>query len=167
MLDDGRLTDGQGRTVDFKNTVIIMTSNLGSDIIQAGFRDGDSYESIVDKVNRNLENFFRPELLNRIDRTIVFEPLNKEYMEDIARIQLQDLLHRLKQKNITIEFNDDAIKYLADLGYDPVFGARPLKRIISDRIEDPLAELIIEGKIKNDSTVYVSLRDTNLHFEYD
>jgi ATP-dependent Clp protease ATP-binding subunit ClpB len=165
LLDDGRLTDGQGRTVDFKNTVIIMTSNLGSDSIVNGFRDGDSYESIVKSVQRNLESFFRPEFLNRIDRTIVFEPLNETYMEDITRIQLQQVTQRLRDRDIRIIFEDDAIAHLAKQGYDPLFGARPLKRIISNTVEDALADMILNGTLQPNSEVRVSVSNDALDFQ--
>jgi len=144
VLDDGRLTDGQGRTVDFKNTVIVMTSNIGSHLIQSMV--GESYDDIKDAVWGELKNHFRPEFLNRIDETVVFHGLDAEHIASIARIQLQQLQDRLAKMELELKVSDKALAELAKVGFDPVFGARPLKRAIQQRIENPLSKLLLEGK---------------------
>ena len=144
VLDDGRLTDGQGRTVDFKNTVIVMTSNLGSHLIQSMV--GQDSEDIKDAVMGELKNHFRPEFLNRIDETVVFHALDAKHIEAIAGIQLQLLQARLAKMDLLLEVSPAALAELAKVGFDPVFGARPLKRAIQQRIENPLSKLLLEGK---------------------
>ena len=144
VLDDGRLTDGQGRTVDFKNTVIVMTSNIGSPLIQGMV--GQDAEDIKDAVTDELKKHFRPEFLNRIDETVVFHGLNAAHIGEIARIQLQVLIARLARMDLTLDVSDAAVAELAKVGFDPVFGARPLKRAIQQRIENPLSRLLLEGK---------------------
>ncbi len=155
VLDDGRLTDGQGRTVDFKNTVIVMTSNIGSPIIQSMV--GKPYEDIKDAVTDELKNYFRPEFLNRIDETVVFHALDAKNIESIARIQLKVLIARLQKMDLTMEVSEAAIAELAKVGFDPVFGARPLKRAIQQRIENPLSKLLLEGKFPSKSVIPVSV----------
>ena len=155
VLDDGRLTDGQGRTVDFKNTVIVMTSNIGSPIIQSMV--GRPYEEIKDAVTDELKNYFRPEFLNRIDETVVFHALDAKNIESIARIQLKVLMARLKKMDLTMEVSEAAIAELAKVGFDPVFGARPLKRAIQQRIENPLSKLLLEGRFPPKSTIPVDV----------
>ena len=155
VLDDGRLTDGQGRTVDFKNTVIVMTSNIGSPIIQSMV--GQPYEEIKDAVTDELKNYFRPEFLNRIDETVVFHSLDAKNIESIARIQLKVLLERLAKMDLTLEVSEAAIAELAKVGFDPVFGARPLKRAIQQRIENPLSKLLLEGRFPPKSTIPVDV----------
>jgi ATP-dependent Clp protease ATP-binding subunit ClpB len=144
VLDDGRLTDGQGRTVDFKNTVIVMTSNIGSSLIQSMV--GQDSEDIKDAVVGELKNHFRPEFLNRIDETVVFHALDAKHIEAIAGIQLQLLQARLAKMDLQLEVSPAALAELAKVGFDPVFGARPLKRAIQQRIENPLSKLLLEGK---------------------
>ena len=144
VLDDGRLTDGQGRTVDFKNTVIVMTSNIGSQMIQAMV--GQDSEDIKDAVTDELKNHFRPEFLNRIDETVVFHALDAAHIAEIAAIQIQVLQARLAKMDLTLEVSPAALAELAKVGFDPVFGARPLKRAIQQRIENPLSKLLLEGK---------------------
>ena len=144
VLDDGRLTDGQGRTVDFKNTVIVMTSNIGSPIIQTMV--GQDYEDIKDAVQDELKNYFRPEFLNRIDETVVFHALDAKNIEAIAAIQIKVLQARLAKMDLTLQVSHAALAELAKVGFDPVFGARPLKRAIQQRIENPLSKLLLEGK---------------------
>ncbi len=144
VLDDGRLTDGQGRTVDFKNTVIVMTSNIGSPLIQAMV--GQDSEDIKDAVMGELKNHFRPEFINRIDETVVFHGLDAEHIAAIAKIQLQVLTDRLAKMDLTLQVSDAALAELAKVGFDPVFGARPLKRAIQQRIENPLATLLLQGR---------------------
>ena len=155
VLDDGRLTDGQGRTVDFKNTVIVMTSNIGSPIIQQMV--GQPYEEVKEAVTDELKNYFRPEFLNRIDETVVFHSLDAKNIESIARIQLQTLIARLQKMDLTMEVSEAAIAELAKVGFDPVFGARPLKRAIQQRIENPLSKLLLEGKFPPKSVIPVSV----------
>ncbi|WP_119157345.1 ATP-dependent chaperone ClpB [Caldimonas tepidiphila] len=144
VLDDGRLTDGQGRTVDFKNTVIVMTSNLGSHLIQA--MAGQPYEDVKDAVWGEVKQHFRPEFLNRIDETVVFHALGQDHIQSIAKIQLRALELRLEKMDMKLEVSDAALSELAKVGFDPVFGARPLKRAIQQRIENPVAKLILEGR---------------------
>src|SRR5450830_1803922 len=155
VLDDGRLTDGQGRTVDFKNTVIVMTSNIGSHHIQAMV--GQSYDDIKDAVWDELKNHFRPEFLNRIDETVVFHALDAKHIESIAGIQLQILQTRLQKMDLTLQVSPAALAELAKVGFDPVFGARPLKRAIQQRIENPLSKLLLEGKFAPKSVIPVDV----------
>ena len=155
VLDDGRLTDGQGRTVDFKNTVIVMTSNIGSAQIQS--LAGQPYEDIKEVVWAELKNHFRPEFLNRIDETVVFHGLDAKHIGEIARIQLQVLKARLEKMDLTLDVSEQALEELAKVGFDPVFGARPLKRAIQQRIENPLSKLLLEGKFPPKSTIHVKV----------
>ena len=155
VLDDGRLTDGQGRTVDFKNTVIVMTSNIGSSMIQNMV--GQPYEDVKDAVTDELKNHFRPEFLNRIDETVVFHSLDASHIADIAKIQLAVLTARLAHMDLALEVSDAAVAELAKVGFDPVFGARPLKRAIQQRIENPLSKLLLEGKFAPKATIHVSV----------
>ncbi|WP_027016861.1 ATP-dependent chaperone ClpB [Comamonas composti] len=155
VLDDGRLTDGQGRTVDFKNTVIVMTSNIGSMLIQSMV--GAEYEDVKEAVWGELKNHFRPEFLNRIDETVVFHSLDAKNIESIARIQLQLLERRLEKMDLGLVVSDQALAELAKVGFDPVFGARPLKRAIQQRIENPLSRLLLEGRFPPKSTIEVQV----------
>jgi ATP-dependent Clp protease ATP-binding subunit ClpB len=163
VLDDGRLTDGQGRTVDFRNTVIVMTSNLGSQHIQT--MAGKPYEVIKEVVWDELRQAFRPEFLNRIDEVVVFHGLEAQHIESIARIQLKRLAERLEKQEMRLEVSDTALAELARAGFDPVFGARPLKRAIQQQIENPVARLILEGRFGPRDVVPVDLRDGKLVFE--
>lgn len=155
VLDDGRLTDGQGRTVDFKNTVIVMTSNIGSHMIQAMV--GKPYEDVKEAVWDELKNHFRPEFLNRIDETVVFHGLGAEHIARIAKIQLRVLEQRLAKMDLHLQVSAPALEELAKVGFDPVFGARPLKRAIQQRIENPLSRLILEGRFPPKSTIPVEV----------
>jgi len=155
VLDDGRLTDGQGRTVDFKNTIIVMTSNIGSQMIQAMV--GQDYEDVKDAVTAELKNHFRPEFLNRIDETVVFHSLDATHIANIAKIQLQVLMTRLAKMDLGLVVSDAAVAELAKVGFDPVFGARPLKRAIQQRIENPLSKLLLEGKFAPKDTINVGV----------
>ncbi len=155
VLDDGRLTDGQGRTVDFKNTVIVMTSNLGSPIIQAMV--GQPNEDIKEAVWDELKAHFRPEFLNRIDETVVFHGLDAQHIASIASIQLQALRERLARMDLTLDVSPAALSELAKVGFDPVFGARPLKRAIQQRLENPLSRLLLEGRFPPKSGIEVSV----------
>jgi ATP-dependent Clp protease ATP-binding subunit ClpB len=155
VLDDGRLTDGQGRTVDFKNTVIVMTSNIGSPIIQSMV--GQDPQDIKDAVWDELKSHFRPEFLNRIDETVVFHALDAEHIASIAGIQLKILGARLTKMDLTLDVSPAALAELAKVGFDPVFGARPLKRAIQQRIENPLSKLLLEGKFLPKDTIAVNV----------
>jgi len=155
VLDDGRLTDGQGRTVDFKNTVIVMTSNIGSQLIQAMV--GMPYEDLKDAVWGELKNHFRPEFLNRIDETVVFHALDAAHIASIAGIQLKGLQARLQGMDLRLEVSAAALEELAKVGFDPVFGARPLKRAIQQRIENPLSKLLLEGMYPPKSVIEVTV----------
>ena len=155
VLDDGRLTDGQGRTVDFKNTVIVMTSNIGSHMIQSMV--GQDADEIKDAVWGELKTHFRPEFLNRIDETVVFHGLDAQHIRAIADIQLQHLRARLEKMDLQLQVSDQAMDELAKVGFDPVFGARPLKRAIQQRIENPLSRLLLEGKFPPKSVIVVGV----------
>ena len=157
VLDDGRLTDGQGRTVDFRNTVIIMTSNLGSHLIQE--MNYDDYEAMKLAVMEIVSAHFRPEFINRIDETVVFHALGKEHMQGIANIQLQRLRRRLAERDLGLDISAAALAQLVEVGYDPVFGARPLKRAIQTHLENPLAQRILAGDFVPGSTVHVDYKD--------
>ena len=155
VLDDGRLTDGQGRTVDFKNTVIVMTSNIGSHMIQTMV--GEPYEDVKDAVWGELKNHFRPEFLNRIDETVVFHALDAQHIESIAAIQLKVLEARLAKMDLHLQVSPAALAELAKVGFDPVFGARPLKRAIQQRIENPLSKFLLEGRYPPKSSIPVDV----------
>ena len=159
VLDDGRLTDGQGRTVDFKNTVIVMTSNIGSHLIQSMV--GQDAEDIKDAVWGELKTHFRPEFLNRIDETVVFHGLDAQHIRAIADIQLQHLRARLEKMDLYLQVSDQAMDELAKVVFDPVFGARPLKRAIQQRIENPLSRLLLEGKFPPKSVIAVGVDPVN------
>ena len=158
VLDDGRLTDGQGRTVDFKNTVIIMTSNIGSSMIQEESGKSDE-KTIKEKLLSILEKHFKPEFLNRIDETVVFHPLSIENIKNIARIQVRRLTKRLKANGYEIEIPDSVFDRIAHVGFDVVFGARPLKRAIQQLIEDPLSKIILEGRLDTANRYTMSFND--------
>jgi ATP-dependent Clp protease ATP-binding subunit ClpB len=163
VLDDGRMTDGQGRTVDFKNTVIVMTSNLGSHLIQS--MAGEPQEAIKEAVWNEVKLQFRPEFLNRIDEVVVFHALGKDNIESIAKIQLQRLRERLEKLDMELVVSDAALGKIADVGYDPLFGARPLKRAIQQEIENPVAKLILAGKFGPKDVIPVDVQDGKLVFE--
>ena len=158
VLDDGRLTDGQGRTVDFKNTVIVMTSNLGSALIQDMGEKAD-YNQIKTAVMEQVSQHFRPEFINRIDDSVVFHALSKSQIAHIASIQIERLNQRLAQQNINLTVLPEALTYIAEAGFDPVYGARPLKRVIQQRLENPLAQALLNGKILPGETVTVSVHE--------
>jgi ATP-dependent Clp protease ATP-binding subunit ClpB len=165
VFDDGRLTDGKGRTVDFKNTVIIMTSNFAGEAIrELAENKGEDWE-IEARVKDALKQFFRPEFLNRIDETIIFHALGIEHLEKIVQIQAGYLIERLKARNITAEITDAAKKLLIAEGYDPAFGARPLKRVIQQRLENPLASEIISGKFAEGDSIRIDARNEQFVFE--
>jgi len=157
ILDDGRLTDGHGRTVDFKNTVVIMTSNIGSQLILAyrGGDDAESYRQMKNEVLEALRQHFRPEFLNRVDETVVFHSLSREHLKQIVDIQLEHLRARLAERHIVLELSDRAREHIALVGYDPSYGARPLKRVIQKEIETPLGRLLLKGDIQDGQAVVV------------
>jgi ATP-dependent Clp protease ATP-binding subunit ClpB len=188
VLDDGRLTDGQGRTVDFKNTIVIMTSNLGSQNIQEYFERGHARESVADSnrkgekevsraltsrshdemeqaVMAELKKHFRPEFLNRVDDVIIFQSLDESEIERIVDIQLEKLKKRLAQQQLTLDVDAAAKKLLAKEGYDPQFGARPLKRAVQDRILNPLSLRLLEGEFKPGDKIKVTVKDGELVFQ--
>ncbi|MCG7756439.1 MAG: ATP-dependent chaperone ClpB [Nitrosomonas sp.] len=162
VLDDGRMTDGQGRTVDFKNTVIVMTSNLGSQMIQE--MSGNDYQVIKHAVMGEVKTYFRPEFINRIDEVVVFHALDQRHIQSIAKIQLQYLEARLAKLEMKLEVSDAALSTISEVGFDPVFGARPLKRAIQTQIENPLAKEILEGKFVAKDTIKVDLSDDTIRF---
>ena len=172
VLDDGRLTDGQGRTVDFRNTVIVMTSNLGShqiqDLSDNGGSDADSAEAYTQMkaaVMAVVQAHFRPEFINRLDDIVVFHPLDKAQIREIAKIQLHGLEKRLAERGLRIELDDSALQLLANAGFDPVYGARPLKRAIQQQLENPLAQKILAGEFGNGDTIRVQARGAGLAFD--
>jgi ATP-dependent Clp protease ATP-binding subunit ClpB len=168
VLDDGRLTDGQGRTVDFKNTIVIMTSNLGSPIIQEYFMEGKTTGSALrdmeDKVMAELKRHFRPEFLNRVDDVIIFQSLDEEELARIVEIQIARLEKRLAQQNLTLDVDAAAKKLLAKEGYDPQFGARPLKRAVQEQLLNPLSMKLLEGEFKPGDKIKVTTKDDQLQF---
>jgi ATP-dependent Clp protease ATP-binding subunit ClpB len=157
ILDDGRLTDGQGRTVDFKNTIVIMTSNIGSQriLVYQGAFAGDNYERMKEAVLEEMRQHFRPEFLNRVDEVVVFHALSEEHLKEIVDIQLARLRKRLQERHITLELTDAAKEHLARVGYDPAYGARPLKRAIQKEVETPLGRQLLQGKVHDGQTVFV------------
>ena len=170
VLDDGRLTDGQGRVVDFKNTIIIMTSNLGSDLIlEAANQNGDSQgdnslDSVKDKINVLLRQTFRPEFLNRIDEIVMFQQLGKEHIASIIKLQLERVQSRLNDRKITLDFDQSAMDFLCEKGYDPAMGARPVKRAIQTYVENTLARELLAGNIKEGDSIKISSKDGKLNF---
>ena len=169
VLDDGRLTDGQGRTVDFRNTVIVMTSNLGSHQIQelAGDDSAEAYTQMKAAVMGVVQAHFRPEFINRLDDIVVFHPLDKAQIKSIARIQLAGLEKRLHERGIRLELDDSALALLGNVGFDPVYGARPLKRAIQQQLENPLAQKILAGEFGNGDTIRVHAEGGSLAFAKD
>jgi ATP-dependent Clp protease ATP-binding subunit ClpB len=155
VLDDGRLTDGQGRTVDFRNTIIILTSNLGAEYLVA-LKEGEDSDTVRDQVMGVVRQAFRPEFLNRLDEVILFHRLSRRNMTGIVDIQLKRLEALLADRKLELELDQKAKEWLAEAGYDPVYGARPLKRVIQRELQNPLALLILEGKFKPGETIAVS-----------
>ncbi|MGB4775984.1 MAG: AAA family ATPase, partial [Daejeonella sp.] len=170
VLDDGRLTDNKGRLVNFKNTIIIMTSNIGSHLIQENFGELDDVnrDEVIAKTKNQvfelLKQTIRPEFLNRIDEVIMFTPLNRDEIRDIVQLQFKTVQDTLAEMGIEIEATEEALDWLAQLGYDPQFGARPLKRVIQKRILNPLSKDILAGKVDKDSKIKVDVFDNNFVF---
>jgi ATP-dependent Clp protease ATP-binding subunit ClpB len=158
------LTDGHGRTIDFKNTVIIMTSNVGSELYGLGHRAGTSMDRVREQVTEELKAHFRPEFLNRIDEIIVFHPLEMAHLKQIVEIQLARLESRLAERKIGIDLTDAAKELLAEEGFDPVYGARPLKRTLQRRVLDVLATRVLQGDFKPGDTILVDAKDGRLTF---
>jgi ATP-dependent Clp protease ATP-binding subunit ClpB len=171
VLDEGRLTDGQGRTVDFKNTVIVMTSNIGSHLILAESAnvDADSSEAVYERIKglvwQEVKQHFRPEFLNRIDEVVVFHGLDQRNIESIAKIQLGYLAARLEKLELHLQVDESALARLALAGFDPQFGARPLKRAIQQQIENPVARMMLEGKFGPKDAIEIAYRDGQFHFD--
>jgi ATP-dependent Clp protease ATP-binding subunit ClpC len=169
-LEDGRLTDGHGRTVDFKNTVIIMTSNLGTEEFhrgEIGFpsrRDESSEQRLRAAIENALKQTFRPELLNRIDDVIIFHPLTEEHLKKIVDLLIREVENRLAERNIKLEVTEEAKAWLVQKGYDPVYGARPLRRAIQRYVENPISTKILQGEFKEGDTIVISLEGDNLKF---
>ncbi|MFT7654720.1 MAG: ATP-dependent Clp protease ATP-binding subunit ClpB, partial [Candidatus Azotimanducaceae bacterium] len=166
VLDDGRLTDGQGKTVDFRNTVVIMTSNMGSELIQK-MAGESNYDQMKEAVLEIVGTHFRPEFINRIDETVVFHPLTKDQTREIAVIQMGLLVNRLDDLGLSLEISDKALDAISDRGYDPVYGARPLKRVIQRQIENPLSKMLLKGSYVGGSTIHVDVQDSEFVFEVD
>ena len=166
VLDDGRLTDGQGRTVDFRNTVIVMTSNLGSQMIQEMDTDDtpEGYTQMKAAVMGVVQSHFRPEFINRLDDIVVFHSLDKQQIREIARIQLHGLDKRLAERGLALELSDSALALLANVGFDPVYGARPLKRAIQQQLENPLATKILSGEFASGEVIHVDAEGGALVF---
>ncbi len=172
LLDDGRLTDGKGRTVDFKNTVVIMTSNIGSHFIaEAAMKSAALHtkeitieEGVRREVMDTLRQHFRPEFLNRVDEIIIFQPLTREQMRSIIDIQLRGLMKRLEERKIRIELGDRAKDLIIEEGYDPTYGARPLKRTLQRQVLDPLAMRVLQGDFREGDTVRVDVSGGQLQF---
>jgi len=162
VLDDGRLTDGQGRTVDFRNTIVIMTSNLGSHVIQDKIHE--PYKDIKNAVMEIVGGHFRPEFINRVDDIVVFHPLEKEHIRKIAEIQIQRVRKRLLEREIDLQLSDAALDFLGNVGFDPVYGARPLKRAIQDELENPLATALLKGDFGPGQTIHVDVKEGALEF---
>jgi len=163
VLDDGRLTDGQGRTVDFRNTVIVMTSNLGSEIIQT-LTGEDNYQQMKQSVMDVVGTHFRPEFINRVDEVVVFHPLGREQIANIANIQLDLLKRRLSERELSLELSEEVMDVLADAGFDPVYGARPLKRAIQQHIENPLAQHVLSGRFMPGDLIKADIKDGTINF---
>ena len=168
ILDDGRLTDSQGRTVDFKNTILIMTSNLGADRIQAFARkESGSFDELKDELMGVLRHSFRPEFINRIDEIIVFQALTKEQLKQITRLMLDRVARRLRAQHIEVDFTDEAVEHLAEVGFDPEFGARPLRRAIQRELENEVSRLLLRGALQSDDRVRVDYDNVQLTFDVD
>ena len=163
VLDDGRLTDGQGRTVDFRNTVVVMTSNLGSSVIQELAGEAN-YQAMKDAVMEIVSANFRPEFINRIDEAVVFHPLGQSQIRAICKIQIAYLQRRLQERDMGLQLSDAALDKLGEAGFDPVFGARPLKRAIQRQLENPLANAILSGQFMAGDLILVDLAGDGLVF---
>tara|TARA_B100000700_G_C14796654_1_gene738525 strand:- start:255 stop:929 length:675 start_codon:yes stop_codon:yes gene_type:complete len=164
ILDEGRVTDGQGRTTNFKNTIIILTSNLGSQLITDTETRNNPSPNIEELINKELKAHFRPEFLNRLDEIINFETLQKETLHKVVDLQLNRLRKRLKAKGINLEINNDVLSLITELGYNPSYGARPLKRVIQKELESEIAKYILKGKYQEGSTIKIEAKESKLIF---
>jgi ATP-dependent Clp protease ATP-binding subunit ClpC len=170
LLEDGRLTDGHGRTVDFRNTVVIMTSNLGTEEYQRGGigfpskKEEGGEQRMKTAIESALKRTFRPELLNRIDDVIIFHPLTEEHLKSIVDLLIREVEKRLAERSIKLEMNEEAKAWLAHKGYDPIYGARPLRRAIQRYVENPISTKILQGEFKEGDTIAISLQEDNLSF---
>jgi ATP-dependent Clp protease ATP-binding subunit ClpB len=163
VLDDGRITDSQGRTVDFKNTIIIMTSNLGAEALLDGIdEEGRLADGTEDLVMEQVKGYFRPEFINRLDEIIFFKPLGRDTVRSIIGLLLQDLNNRLADREISVELTDDAVSYLINTGYDPLYGARPLRRLLEKSVETLAARIILGGNINAGDKIVVSTENGQL-----
>jgi ATP-dependent Clp protease ATP-binding subunit ClpC len=167
ILDDGRLTDAQGRTVDFKHSVVIMTSNLGADRIQQFAREGGDFDQLKDELMQVLRQSFRPEFINRIDEIIVFRALDDRQLAQITRLLLDKLARRLRAQHIEVEFTDPAVELLAHEGFDPEFGARPLRRTIQRLVENELSRMVLSGAVNEGDRITVDAADGELRFDVE
>ena len=167
ILDDGRLTDAQGRTVDFKHAVVIMTSNLGADRIQQFARQGGDFDQLKEELMQVLRQSFRPEFINRIDEIIVFRALDDQQLAEITRLLLDKLARRLRAQRIEVEFTEGAVELLARAGFDPEFGARPLRRTIQRLVENELSRMVLSGTVNEGDRVRVEPADGELRFEVE
>ncbi|WP_286954375.1 AAA family ATPase, partial [Aminobacterium sp. UBA5277] len=166
ILDDGRVTDSRGHVVDFKNTVIIMTSNIGAHFLLEGITsDGQIEDQAREAVMAELRQSFRPEFLNRVDDIVLFKPLQKHEIRQIVKLLVRELQNRLKDQRIDLELSDEAADYIVEAGYDPVFGARPLKRFIMRQLETKMARALISGEVREGSKVYVTVKGGELAFQ--
>jgi len=166
ILDDGRLTDSKGRVVDFKNTIIIMTSNLGSEILlKVDPDDKENFEKVKDEIMELLKYKFRPEFLNRIDEIIVFHKLTKDQIKDIVNLLIERVRRTLKAQKMELEISDKAIEKIAEIGFDPLFGARPLRRTIQREIENMIAKKILDGEFKENDKILIDFEDDNFVFK--
>ncbi|MFN7528283.1 MAG: AAA family ATPase, partial [Dolichospermum sp.] len=164
ILDDGRVTDAQGRTVDFKNSIIIMTSNIGSQYILDVAGDDTRYDEMRNRVMEAMRNSFRPEFLNRLDELIIFHSLQKSELRHIVQLQVDRLKQRLTDRKISLKLSSSALDFLAEVGYDPVFGARPLKRAIQRELETQIAKAILRGDFSDGDTIFVDVQNERLSF---
>jgi ATP-dependent Clp protease ATP-binding subunit ClpB len=165
VLDDGRLTDSQGHTVDFRNTIVIMTSNIGSPLMLEGIgKDGSFLEGVREQVMDELRRCFRPEFLNRVDEIVLFTPLSVQQIGAIVSVQADRLRNRLNERKITLDLDEQALNFIAEAAYDPVYGARPLKRYMQHRLETPLAKAIVGGTVREGQRVLVTVTDGTLGF---
>jgi ATP-dependent Clp protease ATP-binding subunit ClpB len=160
VLDDGRLTDGQGRTVDFRNTILILTSNMGSQFL---IDQSEPYDVRKEQVMAVVRQHFRPEFLNRLDALVMFNPLDKAELERIARLQVEQLQKRLNDRRITLDITDEALQWLVNKGYEPAYGARPLRRLVQTAIGDPLAKAILAGDVRDGDTVVIGTVPDGAH----
>jgi ATP-dependent Clp protease ATP-binding subunit ClpB len=167
VLDDGRITDSQGRTVDFRNTIVIMTSNIGSELLLSGVGGGEIPEDVEARVLAELRSRFRPEFLNRVDDIVVFSPLQLGQIENIVELQFTDLRRRLAERQIRLDLTAEARHLIAERGFDPLYGARPLRRYISHEIETQLGRALLSGQVVDGSTIRITVEDDELKYDIE